>query len=155
VDVVAFAERILDGIPTASGPVLEQGSLTAVATFAAERSEASAGVSAVAVLGGWPFDPTGLPHDAVAAWRAAITRVEHALEARHVPYVVTAVPSPEVAAALDIPLAELEAYVADAVLVAPTALTRSVEAVVGPLARDPDVELLPVSPTVEHGVSGT
>ncbi|MBI5089937.1 MAG: hypothetical protein HZB15_14035, partial [Actinobacteria bacterium] len=62
-----------------------------------ERIDVARQVGALIVLGGWRADLDGLPPASVAAWTAAVGRVERVLEARMVPTVVAAVPTSYVA----------------------------------------------------------
>lgn len=106
-----------------------------------DRADDSARVTGVISLGGWPFDPSGLPTESVAAWSAAARRVEATLEERGLPYVVVAVPTVEVATALGASLESLDAHVLSAIDVGRETLLAEIEPVVRVLAAAAAVEL--------------
>ena len=146
----SLAARIVDAVPTASGPILVRDRcgrselvdavvaecvqrrlepvvervdnarlrgliastpVEALARWDLDRQHDTERVSAVISLGGWPLDTEGLPPASLDAWGAAVGRTETAMEHRRVPMVVVAVPTAEVAAALDTTLGELDACV--------------------------------------------
>ena len=106
-----------------------------------DRAGDSARVTGVISLGGWPFDPTGLPAESVAAWVAAARRVEATLEQRDLPHVVVAVPTVEVATALGMSLESLDAHVLHAIDVGPDTLLAEIEPVVRALGAAAVIEL--------------
>ena len=87
-----------------------------LARWDADRMPIADRVSALIVLGGWLMDLDGLPELSVRAWSAAVGRVERALEARHVPTVVVAIPTELVAARLGSSLAAIDALVFPSIL---------------------------------------
>src|SRR5262245_23462794 len=77
--------------------IIGSSSPAELARWDVERAELTPSVNGLIVLGGWLAELEGLPTESVDAWKAAVGRVERALEQRNVPTVVVAVPTHYVA----------------------------------------------------------
>ena len=116
--------------------------LAALERWDLDRAEQAESVNGLIVLGGWLADLDGLPENSVAAWAAAIRRLELELERRNVPTVVVAVPTEYVAQRLGIGLPELEACVLPALLLSADALHEQVAPLVSALERGTRIQVV-------------
>lgn len=115
---------------------------TELARWDLERADVTGSVNGLIVLGGWAADLAGLPAASVGAWASAAGRVERALERRHVPTVVVAVPTDYVAQRLGMELAELEARVLPALLMTAASLNTDIASLVSLLTTTSKVDVL-------------
>lgn len=106
-----------------------------------ERAADTARVAGVIGLGGWRADLDGLAPELVAAWVAAIGRVEAALELRRVPTVMVAVATTEVAEKLGMLFAALDVAVHAAVVLPASELNSSTAPVLEALGAASTIEL--------------
>ena len=105
------------------------------------RVEVAAEVSGLIVLGGWRLDVADLPAASVAAWSAAVGRVEAVIEGRRVPTVVVAVPTEEAASSLGMSVRELEACVLPSIALSASELSSATGGLADALARGSSIEL--------------
>ncbi|MGD9996456.1 MAG: hypothetical protein AB7L17_13795 [Ilumatobacteraceae bacterium] len=101
-----------------------------LAMWDVERAAVAEQVDGLIVLGGWPADLDGLPAASVAAWSAAVGRVESALEGRHVPTVVCAIPTMYVADRLGTTAQQLDERVLPSLLVPDSDLRADIDRLV-------------------------
>ena len=106
-----------------------------------ERASVAAEIGGLIVLGGWRLDLAGLAPESVAAWAAAMGRVEAVIDSRRVPTVVVAVPTEDVATNLGLSMQSLEAHVMASILLSASELRAATDGVVNMLARESSIEL--------------
>lgn len=106
-----------------------------------ERASVAAEIGGLIVLGGWRLDLAGLAPESVAAWAAAMGRVEAVIDSRRVPTVVVAVPTGDVATNLGLSIQALEAHVMASILLSASELRAATDGVVSMLARGSSIEL--------------
>ena len=106
-----------------------------------ERASVAAEIGGLIVLGGWRLDLAGLAPESVAAWAAAMGRVEAVIDSRRVPTVVVAVPTEDVATNLGLSMQGLEAHVMASILLSASELRAATDGVVNMLARESSIEL--------------
>jgi len=106
-----------------------------------ERASVAAEIGGLIVLGGWRLDLAGLAPESVAAWAAAMGRVEAVIDSRRVPTVVVAVPTEDVATNLGLSMQGLEAHVMASILLSASELRAATDRVVSMLARESSIEL--------------
>lgn len=83
------------------------------------------------VLEGMPIALADVPEAALAAWRRAVGRIVAADDARRLPFMLVAVPTPERAASVGLPLDELEAMLLPALAVEAETLRAEIERTLG------------------------
>ena len=106
-----------------------------------ERVGVAGEIGGLIVLGGLRLDLAGLASEGVAAWSAAMGRVEAVIDGRCVPTVVVAVPTQDVATNLALTIEALEAKVVPSILLSASELIAATTGVVDGLARGSSIEL--------------
>ena len=106
-----------------------------------DRARVADEIDGLIVLGGWRLDLAGLPAESVAAWAAAMGRVEAVIESRRVPTVVVAVPTEDVATNLGMSVAALEQHTMASIIVSASELRGATDSVVSVLAGGSSIEV--------------
>lgn len=120
---------------------IRSSSVDELSCWDVDRVRVAGEIGGLIVLGGWRLDLAGLDPEAVAAWSAAMGRVEAVIDGRCVPTVVVAVPTEDVATNLGMSIDALEARVVPSIELSASELTAATIGVVHALERGSSIEL--------------